>query len=236
MWDNFTSWNLTEYNESLPEIVDVWIAGGDFFVSRDMGWDTSFVSTLAEFRTTHSIICPTPDGFSWKRLGAGDVKLHVSLNGQDLVLSREGFSEASVCEGLKDMNHFDLDFLLEQDFSLCKTQHHEVLANDMNCLLTFVLDRFEVFVTFLLPIGQTLQEWSHSTLDLHFMRPETGVEPELVETHTTGVHIPGPDLRFKLAQVTPVMGPTSGGETKIHENSECSTNLPIIVSCVFVAE
>lgn len=108
MWDNFTVWNWTEYNESLPEIFDVWIAGGDFFVSRDMGWDTSFVSTLAEFRTTHSLICPTPDGFSWKRLGAGDVKLHVSLNGQEQVLSFEG-CEGS-CEGMK---HFDLDFLFE---------------------------------------------------------------------------------------------------------------------------
>lgn len=77
------TWNFTEYNESLPGVIDIWIDGGDFFISRDMGWDTSFVSTLAEFHTTHSLSCPTPDGFSWKRLGAGDVKLHVSLNGQE---------------------------------------------------------------------------------------------------------------------------------------------------------
>lgn len=58
-----------------------------------------------------------------------------------------------------------------------------------------------------------LQEWSHSTLDLNFVRPQAPGETPEPETEPTGegLVVPGPDLRFRLAQVTPVMGPTSGG-------------------------
>lgn len=64
------------------------------------------------------------------------------------------------------------------------------------------------------------QEWSHSTLDLQFVGSEKtapssdeAMDPMDMEPRSNAnvPEEPGPELRFRLAQVTPVMGPTSGG-------------------------
>ena len=62
------------------------------------------------------------------------------------------------------------------------------------------------------------QEWSHSTLDLQFVGSETAPSSDeaMPMDMESGPNVnvpeePGPELRFRLAQVTPVMGPTSGG-------------------------
>lgn len=59
------------------------------------------------------------------------------------------------------------------------------------------------------------QEWSHSTLDLQFVGSETApTSEEAMPMDPVDMESGPPDepeLRFRLAQVTPVMGPTSGG-------------------------
>lgn len=61
------------------------------------------------------------------------------------------------------------------------------------------------------------QEWSHSTLDLQFVGSETApssdeaMPMDMEPRSNANVPEEPPELRFRLAQVTPVMGPTSGG-------------------------
>ena len=52
-------------------------------MTREVGWETNFVTTEPEYLSRHLIVCPSPDGLSWLRKGADHVKLHVSLNGQE---------------------------------------------------------------------------------------------------------------------------------------------------------
>ncbi|CAE7226081.1 plbB [Symbiodinium microadriaticum] len=142
-WSNYTDDNET-LEERIPDIINVWVSGGDFFVNREVGWDTNFVTTEPEYLSRHLILCPTPDGLSWLRKGEDMVKLRVTLNGQ---------------------------------------------------------------------------EWSDSSLGLTVLHRD--VEPEMAEDLVLQPDIPrlevqgnlshDPELRFRLAQVTPVVGPSSGG-------------------------
>ncbi|CAE7577257.1 plbB [Symbiodinium sp. CCMP2592] len=142
-WSNYTDDNET-LEEIIPDIINVWVSGGDFFVNREVGWETNFVTTEPEYLSRHLILCPTPDGLSWLRKGEDKVKLRVTLNGQ---------------------------------------------------------------------------EWSDSSLGLTVLHRD--VEPEMGEDLVLLPDIPrlevqgnlshDPELRFRLAQVTPVVGPSSGG-------------------------
>ncbi|CAE7264086.1 plbB [Symbiodinium natans] len=144
---NFTS-NYTEENETLeeviPDIINVWVSGGDFFVKREVGWETNFATTEPEYLSRHLILCPTPDGLSWLRKGEDNVKLRVTLNGQE-------WSESSL--GL------------------------EVLERE----------------------------------DEPAMREDPVLQPDIPRLEVQGNLSYDPALRFRLAQVTPVVGPSSGG-------------------------
>ena len=128
----------------IPDIINVWVSGGDFFVKREVGWETNFATTEPEYLSRHLILCPTPDGLSWLRKGEDNVKLRVTLNGQE-------WSESSL--GL------------------------EVLERE----------------------------------DEPAMREDPVLQPDIPRLEVQGNLSYDPALRFRLAQVTPVVGPSSGG-------------------------
>eukprot|EP00931_Biecheleriopsis_adriatica_P048079 TRINITY_DN27768_c0_g1_i1.p1 TRINITY_DN27768_c0_g1~~TRINITY_DN27768_c0_g1_i1.p1 ORF type:complete len:5619 (+),score=1069.33 TRINITY_DN27768_c0_g1_i1:1474-16857(+) len=66
-----------------PDLVEVWVSGGDFFVSRTVAMMEVFTTTTPKFLSTHLIICPTPEATAWDRKGTGEVKLRVTINGQE---------------------------------------------------------------------------------------------------------------------------------------------------------
>ena len=133
--------------EEIPEIINVWVSGGDFFVNREVGWETNFVTTEPEYLSRHLILCPTPDGLSWLRKGQDKVKLRVTLNGQE-------WSESSL--GLTVLPREPEDAQAE-------------------------------------------------------VNGEMVLQPDIPRLEVQGNLSHDPALRFRLAKVTPVVGPSSGG-------------------------